>query len=57
MIVSKKKEPIMKWWFAWYPVYLIDTQETVWLERVWKEKIPLVYYSGYKSAEYYLKER
>ena len=34
MMLGKDK----KWhvWFAWYPIFLSDSQEWAWLERVWR---------------------
>ena len=30
-------------WFAWYPVYVYDKREYVWLEFVVKEKVKVKY--------------
>jgi hypothetical protein len=41
-------------WLAWYPVVLSDTNETAWLERVWRVLIGY----GINGAQYeYFAER
>lgn len=34
-------------WFAWYPVYLLDTKKVVWMRNVWYVRVGWVYDEDY----------
>lgn len=55
MILFRELKPVKKWWFAWYPVFLQDTQETVWLQKVWIVKVPSGIGRWYRDRNYYLR--